>query len=182
MTRSILLAGAAALLLAFPLSVTPPVGLVETAAAAAMTAPEAQDFVTTAGQANMFEIQSSQAAVEKAQSADIKKFAQRMIADHTKAGKAMEAVVAKSGGKLQAPTDVNADQKSTLDMLNSASGADFDKQYVSAQVKAHDDAVSLFSSYAKGGDDKALKVFARKTLPTLKEHQTMIHGINQKMA
>jgi Fe-Mn family superoxide dismutase len=35
---------------------------------------------------------------------------------------------------------------------------------------------------AKGGDDKALKVFARKTLPTLRMHKKMIHGISDKMA
>jgi len=182
MTRSLLLAGAAALILASPLVVPAHSGLAPIAAAATMTAPAAQDFVTQAGQANMFEIQSSQAAVTKAQSADIKSFAQKMIDDHTKAGKMMESVVAKSGGKLQTPTDVNADQKSTLDALNGASGADFDKQYVSAQVKAHDQAVDLFASYAKGGDDKALKVFARKTLPTLQMHKKMIDGISGKMA
>jgi len=160
----------------------PQTGLAPVAVAATMAAPAAQDFVTQAGQANMFEIQSSQVAVTKAQGADVKKFAQKMIDDHTKAGKMMEATVAKSGGQLQVPTDINADQKSTIDALNSATGADFDKQYVAAQVKAHDDAVDLFGSYAKGGDDKALKVFARKTLPTLRMHKKMIHGISDKMA
>jgi len=182
MTRSLLLAGAAALILASPVAVIPRAGLAPVAVAATMAAPAAQDFVTQAGQANMFEIQSSQAAVTKAESADVKKFAQKMIDDHTKAGKTMEAIIAKSSGKLQAPSEVNADQKSTLDALNSASGADFDKQYVAAQVKAHDQAVDLFGSYAKGGDDKALKVFARKTLPTLRMHKKMIHGISDKMA
>jgi putative membrane protein len=182
MSRSLLLAGAAALIFASPLAVIPHAGLAPVAIAATMAAPAAQDFVTRAGQANMFEIQSSQLALTKAQGPDVKKFAQKMIDDHTKAGKMMKAVVAKSGGQLQVPTDINADQKGTLDVLNSASGPDFDKQYVAAQVKAHDEAVALFSSYAKGGDQKALEVFARRTLPTLRIHRKMIHGISAKTA
>jgi putative membrane protein len=44
---------------------------------------------------------------------------------------------------------------------------------VAQQVTAHQDAVALFESYAKGGDDPELKKWAAKTLPNLKRHLTM---------
>ena len=44
------------------------------------------------------------------------------------------------------------------------SGKDFDQSYDQMQVKAHQDAVALFESYAKGGDDRELKKWAVKTL------------------
>lgn len=41
---------------------------------------------------------------------------------------------------------------------------------VQMQSAGHEEAVSLFSAYAKDGDQSALKTFAVETLPTLKDH------------
>jgi predicted outer membrane protein len=43
--------------------------------------------------ANTFEIQSSELAKERAQSSDVKSFADQMIADHTKAGEDFKSAV-----------------------------------------------------------------------------------------
>jgi putative membrane protein len=45
------------------------------------------------------------------------------------------------------------------------------------QRKAHADAVKLFESYARDGDNAALKTFAQRTVDTLKMHQQMIEKI-----
>ena len=44
---------------------------------------------------------------------------------------------------------------------------------VHIQVKVHEEAVALFTAYAKGGDDPQLKKWAAKTLPNLEQHFTM---------
>ncbi len=54
--------------------------------------------------------------------------------------------------------------------LNAASNEDFDKTYANQQVDGHQEAVDLFDSYAKKGDNAALKQFAQKTLPVIQEH------------
>ena len=41
------------------------------------------------------------------------------------------------------------------------------------QLKAHQEAVTLFEAYAKGGDNADLKKWAATTLPHLKAHLTM---------
>jgi putative membrane protein len=51
-----------------------------------MQAPAAAEFVTRAANGNMFEIQSSQAALEKTQNDQVRQFAQKMVQDHTGAG------------------------------------------------------------------------------------------------
>jgi Domain of unknown function (DUF4142) len=65
---------------------------------------------------------------------------------------------------------MDSDHRGMLDQLKAKSGKDFDQSYDQIQLKAHQDAVALFEAYAKGGDDAALKTWAAKTLPHLKQH------------
>ena len=134
---------------------------------------DAAVFTAKAASSNMFEIEEGKAALTNSQNADIKAFAQKMIDDHSKAGDAMKTAADKQG--VPVPPQMNADDRAKLDALKSA--PDFDKTYVADQVAAHDSAVTLFANYAKDGGDGALKQFAADTLPTLKQHQDMIHKI-----
>jgi putative membrane protein len=59
-----------------------------------------------------------------------------------------------------------------LDDLKAKNGKDFDQSYDQIKVKADQDAVALFKTYAAGGDDTELKRWAAKTFPH-KEHLTM---------
>ncbi|HEV7718600.1 MAG TPA: DUF4142 domain-containing protein [Arsenicitalea sp.] len=146
-------------------------------AGAAMANPSPQQFATTAGVSNLFEIASSKVALSKAQNADVKTFAQRMIDDHTKAGNEM-VMAAKSDG-VAPPAHLNQTNQSKLDRLNRLTGNAFDKAYAAAQVQAHADAVALFQAYATKGKDGSLKHFAAMTLPTLQMHYSMAQKLVQ---
>jgi len=141
--------------------------------------PTEEDFWNKAAEGGMAEVELSKVAQSKAQNPDVKKFAQKMVADHTKANDELKSLAAKF--KVTLPAELNSTHKSVLEKLNSLSGADFDKAYVDAMVKDHDDAVSLFQTEADGGTTEELKAFAAKALPTLKSHQTMIKDIQSKM-
>ena len=145
---------------------------------AGATAPAAQDFVQQAAIGNMFEIESSKLALDHAQSGDVKTFAQRMIDDHTKADGDLKAAVQSAG--IIVPADLDQAHKDKLDQLQAAN-TDFDRQYVDMQVSAHDDAVKLFQGFADSGDNPDVKQFAESTLPTLKDHQKMIHEISDNL-
>jgi putative membrane protein len=132
--------------------------------------PTAAEFVEKAGIAGQFEIESSRLAMQKATSADVKKFAQQMITDHSKAAKELKAT-ARAAGKLKFPTALDEPHKTMIADLKAKRGKDFDTTYVNEQVQAHDEAVSLFSDYSKTGDQTELKAFAAKTLPVLEQHQ-----------
>ena len=129
------------------------------------------EFVKKATEAGDFEIASSRLALEKSQAPDVKKFAQQMIDDHTKAAQELETVAADAGIPPE-KQPVKASDKHMKDMekLQSAKPGNFDPAYVDVQRKAHEEAVELFSSYAESGDDPKLKQFAADTLPTLKSH------------
>jgi putative membrane protein len=130
-------------------------------------------FATKAHGAGLFEIQSSQLALTKSQSADIKAFAQKMIDDHSKADDELKTAAQSQGG-ITLTDQLDAGSQENLQKLQAASGADFDSLYVQLQTQGHIEAVGLFSGYAQSGEAGALKDFATRTLPTLKDHYNMV--------
>jgi putative membrane protein len=126
------------------------------------------EFVIMAASGGMFEVESSKVARDGAASADVKKFAGRMIADHGKANKELVEVAKKAN--LGVPTKMLDDHQKLLDRVKGAKGSDLDRVYMDAQVTAHEEAVALFSSAAKSAQDPGVKAFAEKTLPVIKEH------------
>lgn len=135
-------------------------------------APTTADFVKEVAVSDMFEIELSKLAEQKG-NAQEKSFAQQMVTDHTKTSSELKALV--SDGKVQAtlPAALDSSHQSKLDKLKSAAGKDFNSDFDSYQVSAHEDAISLFDRYAKGGDNSALKDWAGKTLPALRHHLDM---------
>jgi putative membrane protein len=136
-----------------------------------------QDFVKKATIGGLFEVQSSELAQDKAQSAEVKEFAEQMIQDHGKANDELESLA--SDLNAQQPSQLDAKHQQALQELESAGeGAEFDRAYIQAQRNAHREAVSLFSSYSKSGGNAQLTSWAQKTLPTLQEHARHIQGLN----
>jgi putative membrane protein len=155
------------------------VALVGTAAYAQQKAPaEAMAFAKNVAASNTFEIQSSELAQQRAQSADVKSFAQKMITDHTKAGQEFKSAL-QTANISPPPEQLDAKQKATLAKLQKAEGAAFDKAYLSAQLTGHQQAVALFRNYSKAGKTAPLKDFAQKTLPTIEHHLTMVKDLSK---
>jgi len=136
----------------------------------AQTRVTTNEFVTKVAISDMMEIQSSQLALDRQPDADTKPFAQRMITDHQQTSKELKALV--EGGKVKAPlpTGLDAEHQKKLDELKAKSGKEFDR---AMQLQAHEEAVALFSDYARNGDNPDLKAWAAKTLPHLREHLEM---------
>jgi putative membrane protein len=128
-----------------------------------------QDFVMKAASGGLFEVQSSTLAKEAAKDEAAKKFAERMIADHTKANEELMAAAKKAN--IDVPKKLADPHQKMLDDLSKRKGAEFDAAYWQSQVKAHDEAVALFTNASKNVKNAELKAFAEKTLPTIKEHQ-----------
>jgi putative membrane protein len=128
-------------------------------------------FVKKAAVGGLFEVKSSQLAEQRGTGAGAKTFARHMVEDHSKANKELESLAAKKG--LELPKELDDKHQKVMDKLSGLSGEEFDREYMTAQVKAHKEAVKLFEDQSKGGQDADLKAWATKTLPTLREHLRM---------
>ncbi len=133
-------------------------------------APSKMMFVQKATVSNLFEIQTSQLALQRSQSNDVKAFAQQMVTDHTKAGMDMQAALAKDTAETAPPMTLDPAHQAKLEQLRRSSPESFDRAYVMLQNDAHHDAVGLFQLYAQGGEPGPLKDFAATTLPVLQMH------------
>src|SRR5215212_4340191 len=142
--------------------------------------PAAADFVTRAAISNMFEIQSSQLAQQKAQNDRVRQFAQSMVQDHTAAGDKLKSMAQGIQGTT-VPSSLDQPHQQMVQTLQSASGPGFDRDYIQMQVTAHRDAVSLFDQYAQNGDNQQLKQFAQQTLPTLREHLQLVEQLQNAL-
>src|SRR5688572_21221293 len=112
-----------------------------------------EEFVTKASVSNLFEIESSKLALEKATDPKVKAVAQQMITDHTKAGENLKAAVQEA--KLPSALIATAlDDKHLEKMadLREETGEDFDEEYIDQQEDAHDKAVKLFKKYSEDGE------------------------------
>jgi len=137
------------------------------------------DFMNAAAAGGMAEVELGTMAVAKAQNAEVKAFAQKMIDDHSKAGAELKQLATQK--KVMLPPDVLPTHKEIMDKLSKLSGADFDREYVKAMVADHEKDVTAFTSVSKGATDADVKAFATKTLPTLEMHFEMIKSLADKM-
>jgi putative membrane protein len=146
--------------------------------AALGVSPSTPDFVKQVAINDMFEIESSKLALQRAD-AKSKSFAEKMVKDHQETSAELKSLVQSGKVKAELPSAMDSSHQGKLDKLKGLQGADFDKEYDSIQVSAHKDAVDLFERYAKGGDNADLKSFASKTLPHLKEHLSMAENLRK---
>jgi putative membrane protein len=135
--------------------------------------PSTNDFVNKVADSDMFEIQSSELALQKHPDRDTRPFASKMVKDHSKTSKQLQSLVSSGKVKAELPTAIDADHQRKLDELRGLNGKQFDEAYDKAQLKGHEEAVGLFRDYAQNGDNKDLKRWAAKTLPHLEHHLAM---------
>jgi putative membrane protein len=136
-------------------------------------------FAREAAVGGMAEVELGRLAADKASSADVKQFGQRMVDDHGKANDELKSWASQKS--LTLPTELDAKHKATRDRLAKLSGAAFDRAYMHEMVSDHDKDVQEFKHASKTTADADLKAWAGKTLPTLEEHQKMAHDINSKV-
>ncbi|MGH8092561.1 MAG: DUF4142 domain-containing protein [Chthoniobacterales bacterium] len=124
-------------------------------------------FLKKAYKGGLEEVDNAKVAKEKAKDQATKDVAERMITDHSKANEELMNIAKEENFDLSKvhPTPMNI------------SGNNFNKDYLTMLKKDHEQDIAMFEKEAsdvKPGEDRDVPKFARKTLPTLKEHLQMV--------
>lgn len=137
-----------------------------------------QQFVDQAASGGMFEVQSSQLALDRNVDQETQLFAQRMLIDHRSANEELMAIAQRQG--LSVPVQMQPKHADMLDELRGLQGEAFQRRYHELQEQAHQEAIALFENATESLQDPELTRFAERTLPTLTDHRdeltTHMHG------
>ena len=150
------------------------------AASQGFAAGQDEAFIHDAAQFGIAEVEAGKLADQKAQSSEVKRFANTMVADHTKANDELKQIA--QGKAATAPARTGETQETELSRLRKLSGAEFDRAYMKEQVSDHQKTISIFEKEANNGSDPDLKAFAQKTLPILRRHLDLAQSLASKVS
>jgi len=128
-------------------------------------------FIQKAAGGGQQEVENGKMAEKQGKSADVKRIGARMVADHTKANKELTGLANRKG--------VTFDTRGVR--AQNIGAADFDRQYLKLLEMDHKNDIAEFQREAKSGDDRDVKAWAAKTLPTLQEHLAMVEAATRKV-
>lgn len=122
------------------------------------SALRAQDkiFMMKAAEGGMMEVQWGKWAAQNGQNADVKKFGNRMVTDHSKANNELMALASEKHVKL-------ANEKVKGKWTS-------DKDYMDMMVKDHQQDWNEFQAEAKHGSDPEVKKWAGDTSKMIQQH------------
>jgi putative membrane protein len=150
---------------------------------------DSREFVKRMAVAGKAEVELGKLASERAIDPDVKAFAQMMVRDHSRADDEL-GKIAKSLD-IQMPTQLDPMHRELVDRLSKLKGAEFDREYMSAMVKGHEDVAGLLRSYTsatrpigtsgRARGEQALMEWAMKTMPVVERHFERARQIQQKL-
>jgi putative membrane protein len=133
-----------------------------------------KSFIKDATEGSQAEINYAKLALAKSQDPNVRKFAEKMITDHSKLIEDMRPFTRKY--------DVKASGEPVMDHakyeeLKMKSGISFDRAYVEAMVKDHNDDLKAFIKEVNTTADPELKATVEKGEKVVLDHTKMIDNI-----
>jgi putative membrane protein len=127
-----------------------------------------ENYLSTSIQGDRFEIEGGKLALMQSTTTAVVKLANTLVKDHTKSLKDSEALA--NTLHTQIPSTPSFSQVWELKVVNSFSGADFDRWYSDLEVQDHKQDISEASDEVHNGKEAHVRLSARKELPVLKQH------------
>jgi putative membrane protein len=136
-----------------------------------------QHFIKESIEGNLAEVKVGELAVQKGASQGVKDFGAALVKDH---GKANERAKQTAQALGVAPPDApGLEQKAIYAELAVLSGETFDKHFVKAMVKDHQDDIAKYEQEANSGSGPAA-AYAKQILPDLRKHLRMAEQLQQQ--
>jgi len=124
-------------------------------------------FMMNAAKGGMMEVEWGKLAAQSGQNADVKKFGNRMVTDHSKANSELMALAKEEGVALPG--------------AKSPGKWKSDKDYMDMMVKDHQADLAEFQKEAQNGTDPDLKAFASKYSKVVQQHLDLAKETQSKL-
>jgi len=131
-------------------------------------------------QANLNEIEGGKAAASKAQSPEVKQFAQKMVDDHTQMLNDLKSLAQQKGVSL--PDSASIKDMAQMKLMERSSGAEFDKKYMDEMVKDHQKDAKDAQDLVGKAKDPDFKAAVQKASTKINEHLELAQRIASSSA
>jgi putative membrane protein len=131
-------------------------------------------FIKDSSEGSLAEVNFAKLALDKSKDPNVRKFAEKMIHDHEMLLAQMKPFVVKYDVKVSGTPIMD---HATYEELKMKSGTDFDRAYVEAMVKDHNDDLKKFIDEENSTADPELKATVAKGEKVILEHTEMIDNI-----
>jgi putative membrane protein len=135
-------------------------------------------YMMMAASSDMFEIQSSQLALQASQNQAVRNYANMMIAHHQATTQNLMAAAQSAGLTPPTPMLMPMHQQMLQQLQAAGTGASFDAAYKQAQTMSHQEALNLHTNYAQSGDVPALRQVAGSAVPVVQQHLQQAQVLN----
>jgi putative membrane protein len=167
-----------------PAQVQPPAG--GSAVGAPTTPPEQvapdekdREFAKQAAQGLDTEVRIAGLATKKAESQDVRTFAERAVEDY---GKAMQELDrAAHVAEVEVPKEPGPAAENMFTQLDDETPGAFDLAYATQRLTQHQRMVELFEREAENGKSPALRRFAADTLPLLQKNTRALEDLQKQL-
>lgn len=129
------------------------------------------------------EIELGRLAQKRGTHSDVKEYGAMMVRDHQNAAEELKPIAARVNTNREnaAAADNHEDHKEQFEELSKLSGRDFDRRYIDRMIEDHEKGIEDVERQAENANDPAVKSWAAKTLPTMRQHLERAKSIKETL-
>ncbi|GAB2549579.1 DUF4142 domain-containing protein [Rufibacter soli] len=139
-----------------------------------------EKFLQEAATTDNFQLMAGMMAGDQAKSGDVGALGQKIYHVHSRTTPVLADIAKQKDVKL--PAEMGTEKKAIVDSLETKKGAEFDKSFAEAEVKAYEEAVAVYEKADKEVADKDVQAFIDQILPVLKEHLSEAVALQTELA
>jgi putative membrane protein len=128
---------------------------------------------------NRLEADLGQLAQRRAENSEVRRFAEKMVADHNRLQSDWVNMASASG--LTIHPSYGKKHRKKLDDLQKKSGKDFDRAYMTLMIQNHKDYITYFRTDGRAANSAQVRNRVSADLPTLEQHLNMAQQIGVKV-
>jgi putative membrane protein len=132
-------------------------------------------FLREAASANLMEVTLGRVAQSRGSDTRVKDFGGRMVTDHSNLQQQLNTFTSTYG--IGFTPGLTAQQQQDVNRLQSLSGSEFDRAYITMMVQHHQNDVYNFENESRDADSPRVRELATASLPVLRQHLSLAQRV-----
>jgi putative membrane protein len=137
------------------------------------------EFIRDVDADNFLEIRLGQLAEKRAREESVKRFARRMVEDHTSLQKQWTSMASNNG--MEFKSGMGPRHRDKLQRLEKLSGRAFDREYMTLMVQNHKDYLDYFRKEGRAAKSGPVRRLVDRGIPLLEEHVSQAKRIGARV-